>query len=48
VRKNPRTYKRRHDLKEICRRSGISMKQYAVLRRNLKEIGKEVKLQIED
>lgn len=49
-RKNPRTYERRLSLKEICRKSGISMRHYAILRRNLKKRIKneEVKLQITD
>ena len=48
-RKNPRVYKRRLSLKEICLRAGISRKQYVMLRKELKKkIGeKEVNLKIE-
>jgi len=50
VRKNPRNYTRQLSLKEICRRAGIPMKQYAYLRRELKRQlkGKEAKIKIED
>ena len=48
-RRNPRNYTRQLSLKEICRRAGIPMKQYAFLRRELKRQlkGKEAKIKIE-
>ena len=49
-RRQPRTYRRRLSLKEICYRAGIGPKQYIMLRRELKKQTKEleVKLKIED
>ena len=50
MRKNPRNYTRKLSLKEMWRRAGIPMKQYAFLRRELKRQlkGKEARIKIED
>jgi len=48
-RKNPRQYKRRLSLKEICRNAGISPREYAFLYKEMKRKlkGKWAKLEIE-